>query len=96
METLHLHWTSECTTPYALKCVFQVQDIAMSVFLQKNLPHEIRMLAFVILFETRPPFGLVSAITAHLLEEKDLHVASFAYSYLRSVARSRTPENHFL
>lgn len=82
--------------PLRFKTCFQVQDITMRVFLQKDLPDEIRMLAFMILFETKPPFGLVSAITAHLMEEKDLHVASFAYSYLRSIARSRTPDNHFL
>lgn len=82
--------------PLRFKTCSQVQDITMKVFLQKDLHHEIRMLAFVILFETKPPFGLVSAITAHLMEEKDLHVASFAYSYFRSIARSRTPENHFL
>nr|AFA26671.1 vitellogenin C [Dicentrarchus labrax] len=73
-----------------------VQDITMSLFLQKNLPTEIRMLAFMILFDTKPPLALVSTVTAHLQEEKDLHVISFAYSYLRSFARSSTPENHFL
>ncbi|XP_044057060.1 vitellogenin 3, phosvitinless isoform X2 [Siniperca chuatsi] len=73
-----------------------VQDITMSLFLQKNLPTEIRMLAFMILFDTKPPMALVSTVTAHLHEEKDLHVVSFAYSYLRSVARSSTPDNHFL
>ncbi|XP_070765014.1 vitellogenin 3, phosvitinless [Enoplosus armatus] len=73
-----------------------VQDNTMSLFLQKNLPTEIRMLAFMILFDTKPPMALVSTVTAHLHEEKDLHVVSFAYSYLRSFARSTTPNNHFL
>uniref|UniRef100_UPI0037E9A8CE vitellogenin 3, phosvitinless n=1 Tax=Semicossyphus pulcher TaxID=241346 RepID=UPI0037E9A8CE len=73
-----------------------VQDITMTLFLEKDLPTEIRMLAFVILFDTKPSMALVSTVTAHLQEEKDLHVVSFAYSYLRSFARSTTPENHFL
>ncbi|XP_061636482.1 vitellogenin 3, phosvitinless [Phyllopteryx taeniolatus] len=73
-----------------------VQDITMSLYLQKDLPAELRMLAFMILFDTKPPMALVSTVTAHLLEEKDLHVVSFAYSYLRSMARSRTPDNQFL
>lgn len=30
------------------------------------------------------------------MEEKDLHVASFAYSYLQSLSKSWTPDNHFL
>lgn len=75
---------------------FQVQDITMNLFLQYSLPTEIRMLAFMMLFETKPPLALVSTLTSHLLGEKDLHVVSFAYSYLRSLARSRTPENQFL
>ncbi|KAM3620307.1 uncharacterized protein V6R79_021373 [Siganus canaliculatus] len=73
-----------------------VQDITMNLFLQKSLSTEIRMLAFMILFETKPPLALVSTVTAHLQEEKDLHVVSFAYSYLRTLSRSSTPENHFL
>ncbi|XP_042368565.1 vitellogenin 3, phosvitinless [Plectropomus leopardus] len=73
-----------------------IQDITMRLFLQKNLPSEIRMLAFMILFDTKPSMALVSTVTAHLQEEKDLHIVSFAYSYLRSFARSSTPNNHFL
>ncbi|XP_040896099.1 vitellogenin 3, phosvitinless [Toxotes jaculatrix] len=73
-----------------------VQDITMALFLQKSLPTEIRMMAFMILFDTKPSMALVSTVTAHLQQEKDLHVVSFAYSYLRSFARSSTPDNHFL
>ncbi|XP_068175413.1 vitellogenin 3, phosvitinless [Antennarius striatus] len=73
-----------------------VQEITISVFLQKNLPSEIRMLAFMILFDTKPSMGLVSTVIAHLQEEKDFQVVSFAFSYLRSFARSKTPENIFL
>ncbi|XP_065812413.1 vitellogenin 3, phosvitinless [Labrus bergylta] len=73
-----------------------VQDITMTLFLQKDLPSEIRMLAFVILFDTKPPMALVNTVTAHLQDEKDLHVASFAYSSLKSFARSSTPDNLFL
>lgn len=86
----------DLSEPLFFTICFQVQDITMSLFLQKNLPTEIRMLAFMVLFETKPPMALVSTLTAHLLDEKDLHVVSFAYSYLRSFARSRTPENQFL
>lgn len=68
----------------------------MALFLQKNLPTEIRMLAFMTLFDTKPSMALVSTVTTHLQQEKDLHVVSFAYSYLRSLAKSNTPDNHFL
>ncbi|KAG8003726.1 Vitellogenin [Nibea albiflora] len=73
-----------------------VQEITLSLFLQKNLPTELRMLALTVLFEAKPSMGLVSTVTTHLQDEKDLHVLSFAYSYMRSLARSSTPENHFL
>nr|QAA78850.1 vitellogenin C [Channa punctata] len=73
-----------------------VQDITMTLFLQRKLPSEIRMLAFMILFDTKPSMAVVSAVTAHLLEEKDIHVAGFALSYLRSFAGSRTPDNIFI
>ncbi|XP_077572922.1 vitellogenin 3, phosvitinless [Stigmatopora nigra] len=73
-----------------------VQDIAMSLYLQKDLPADLRMLAIMILFDTKPPMALVSTVTAHLQEEKDLHVVSFVYTYLRSMAKSRTPDNQYL
>ncbi|XP_072245494.1 vitellogenin 3, phosvitinless [Leuresthes tenuis] len=73
-----------------------VQDVTMSLFLQRNLPTDIRILAFKILVDTKPSMAVVSTVTTHLLEEKDLHVASFAYSYFKSLAHSRTPDNHFL
>ncbi|KAG7514855.1 vitellogenin C [Solea senegalensis] len=73
-----------------------VQDISMTLFLQKNLPAEIRMLAFMVLFDTKPSMALVSTVTSHLQQEDDLHIVSFTYSYLKSMARSSTPDNHFL
>ncbi|KAJ3598959.1 hypothetical protein NHX12_032922 [Muraenolepis orangiensis] len=72
-----------------------VQDIGMSLFLQRDIPAELRIQAFMVLFQTKPPMALVSMLTAHLMEEKDLHVASFAYSYMKSMARSSTPDNHY-
>nr|XP_019936246.1 PREDICTED: vitellogenin-like [Paralichthys olivaceus] len=73
-----------------------VRDITMALFVEKNLPVEIRMLAFMILFDTKPSMALVSTVTTHLQQEKDLHVVSFAFSYLKSFARSRTPDNQYL
>uniref|UniRef100_A0AAY4ET07 Vitellogenin domain-containing protein n=1 Tax=Denticeps clupeoides TaxID=299321 RepID=A0AAY4ET07_9TELE len=73
-----------------------VQDIALSLFVQKTLPAEVRMLACMILFKTRPPVALVSTISAVLLEETDLQFASFSYSLIKSLSNSRTPDNHHL
>uniref|UniRef100_A0A673CLL0 Vitellogenin 3, phosvitinless n=1 Tax=Sphaeramia orbicularis TaxID=375764 RepID=A0A673CLL0_9TELE len=73
-----------------------VQDISVELFFNKNLSSEIRMLAFIMLVDTKPSMALVSTVTTHLMEDTDLHVGSFAYSYLYSLAKSKTPENHFL
>ncbi|XP_010904322.2 vitellogenin 3, phosvitinless [Esox lucius] len=73
-----------------------VQDITVSLFVQRELPTEIRMLACIILFETKPPLALVSTLTSFLLNEADMHVASFTYSLIQSIAKSRTPDNHLL
>ncbi|XP_030582856.1 vitellogenin 3, phosvitinless isoform X2 [Archocentrus centrarchus] len=73
-----------------------VQDTALKVFLQKNYAPETRMLAIMVLFDTKPSMALVSTLAAHLEEEKDLHLASFAYSYLKNLATSKTPDNHDL
>lgn len=64
--------------------------------MRKTLAAEVRMLAFLILFETKPPMALVIMVASRLLEEKDVNVVSSAYSLLKSLARSTTPENHFL
>lgn len=74
----------------------QVRDITLNLFLDKTLPAEIRMLAFVILFETKPSMALVSTVTTRLMEEGNLNIISPAYSYLKSLATSTTPENHYL
>lgn len=76
--------------------VAQVRDITLKLFLDKTLSAEIRMLAFVILFETKPSIALVSTVTTRLMEEGNLNIISPAYSYLKSLAASTTPENHFL
>uniref|UniRef100_A0A673ZCL1 Vitellogenin 3, phosvitinless n=1 Tax=Salmo trutta TaxID=8032 RepID=A0A673ZCL1_SALTR len=80
----------------AVRDPHSVQDITVSLFVQRHLPTEIRMLACMILFETKPPLALVSTVTAFLLEEADMHVASFSYSLIGSIAKSSTPDNHFL
>lgn len=74
----------------------QVQDIVLNLFVKKTLPAEIRMLACMVLLDTKPSMVLISAITNVLLEENDLQVASFSYSLLKGIAKSRTPDNQHL
>ena len=74
----------------------QVQEIGQSLFLQRDVPSELRMQMLAILFQTKPSLALVSMLTSHLLEETDLQVASFAYTYMKNIARSTSPDNHYL
>ncbi|KAI7795403.1 vitellogenin C [Triplophysa rosa] len=73
-----------------------VQDIVLSLFVQRSLPAEIRMMACMVLLETKPSIAMISVISEVLLEEDDLQVASFTYSVLRGIANSRTPDNQHL
>uniref|UniRef100_A0A8B9HPE7 Vitellogenin 3, phosvitinless n=1 Tax=Astyanax mexicanus TaxID=7994 RepID=A0A8B9HPE7_ASTMX len=60
-----------------------VQAIVLTIFADRTLPAEIRMMASTILLETKPPVALISAVAELLLQEKDLQVGSFIYSQLR-------------
>ncbi|KAL1006283.1 hypothetical protein UPYG_G00070230 [Umbra pygmaea] len=69
-----------------------VQDIALQLFMDKDLHPELRMIACVVLFETKPQMGLVTTLVNALRTEKNLQLASFTYSYMKSLTRSTTPD----
>ena len=66
--------------------------MAVQIFMDRAHHPELRMLACVVLFETRPPVGLVSAIANVLRSEPNLQVASFTYSHMQSLTRSIAPD----
>ncbi|KPP59788.1 vitellogenin 1-like, partial [Scleropages formosus] len=70
----------------------RVQDIALQLFLDRDLHPELRMAACVVLFKTKPSIGLVSTIAAALQKEKSLQVASFTYSHMKALTRSTAPD----
>ncbi|XP_060933408.1 vitellogenin-1-like [Limanda limanda] len=67
-----------------------VQDLALQLYMDKALHPELRMLACVVLFETRPPVGLVTTLASIVKAEKNLQVASFTYSYMKSMTKSNS------
>ncbi|KAM9761569.1 vitellogenin 2 [Menidia menidia] len=69
-----------------------IQDMAVQLFMDKNLHPELRMVATMVLFETKLPMGLVTTIAQNLLKESNLQVASFVYSYMKALARTTTPD----
>lgn len=56
--------------------------------MDKALHPELRMLACILLFETRPAMGLVTTLANIVKQEENLQVASFTYSHMKSLTRS--------
>ncbi|XP_053491065.1 vitellogenin 3, phosvitinless [Ictalurus furcatus] len=80
----------------AIRDPHNVQDIALTIVARRTVPAEIRMLASVILLDTKPSLALISTLTGLLLKETDRQVSSFIYSQLRGIASSRIPDDHYL
>lgn len=66
--------------------------MAVQLFMDKALHPELRMVAAIVLFETKLPMGLVTALADALLKETNLQVASFVYSYMKSMTRNTAPD----
>ncbi|KAM8887734.1 vitellogenin-like [Synchiropus picturatus] len=65
-----------------------IQDLSLQLYMDKALHPELRMLACIVLFETRPPMGLVTTLANIVKNEENLQVASFTYSHMKSLTRS--------
>ncbi|XP_056303589.1 vitellogenin [Danio aesculapii] len=70
----------------------QVQNVVLQIFLNKDLHPELRMLSWIVIFETKPSMGLVITLARGLQTEKDLQVASLAYSHIKALAKSTAPD----
>nr|XP_021325376.1 vitellogenin [Danio rerio]XP_021330153.1 vitellogenin [Danio rerio] len=70
----------------------QVLNVVLQLFLNKDLHPELRMLSWIVIFETKPSMGLVITLARGLRSEKNLQVSSFAYSHMKALARSTAPD----
>ncbi|KAI7791431.1 putative vitellogenin [Triplophysa rosa] len=70
----------------------QVQEVVLPIFLNKDLHPELRMVSWIALFETKPSIGLVTILARTLQEETNLQVASLAYSHIKALAKSTSPD----
>ncbi|NXO37563.1 VIT2 protein, partial [Locustella ochotensis] len=70
----------------------KVREITLQVFMDSTLAPNVRMVACVVLFETKPALPTVSALASSLLTEPSLQVASFAYSHMKTLAVGRIPQ----
>ncbi|NWI44768.1 VIT2 protein, partial [Picathartes gymnocephalus] len=70
----------------------KVREITLQVFMDSTLAPNVRMVACVVLFETKPALPTVAALASSLLTEPSLQVASFAYSHIKALAAGRIPQ----
>ncbi|KAL2090118.1 hypothetical protein ACEWY4_014806 [Coilia grayii] len=69
-----------------------VQPVALQLFMDKALHPELRMVACVVLFETKPGVALVSTLANVLNRETSMQLVSFAYSHMKHLSRSTAPD----
>ncbi|GLD50052.1 vitellogenin-2-like protein [Lates japonicus] len=69
-----------------------VQEVAVQLFMDKALHAELRMVAAIVMFETKLPMGLVTTLADALLKESNLQVASFVYSYMKAMTKNTAPD----
>ncbi|NXF79637.1 VIT2 protein, partial [Sclerurus mexicanus] len=74
----------------------KVREITLQVFRDNTLAPNVRMVACVVLFESKPALPTVAAVASSLLTEPSLQVASFTYSHLKALAAGRIPQLHKL
>ncbi|KFU96396.1 Vitellogenin-2, partial [Chaetura pelagica] len=70
----------------------KVREISLQVFMDNTLAPNVRMVACVVLFETKPALPTVTAMASSLLTEPSLQVASFTYSHMKALAAGRIPQ----
>ncbi|NWI55681.1 VIT2 protein, partial [Calyptomena viridis] len=70
----------------------KVREITLQVFMDNTLAPNVRMVACVVLFETKPALPTVAAVANSLLTQPSLQVASFTYSHMKALAVGRIPQ----
>ncbi|NXI64184.1 VIT2 protein, partial [Anseranas semipalmata] len=70
----------------------KVREISLQIFMDNTLAPNVRMMACVVLFETKPALPIVVAMASSLLTETSLQVASFTYSHMKALAVARIPQ----
>ncbi|KFQ15099.1 Vitellogenin-1 [Leptosomus discolor] len=75
-----------------LKDPKMVQAITLEIFLNCKIHPRVRMLAAVVLLETKPGLPIVMTLAEAVLKESSMQVASFIYSHLRALGRSTAPD----
>uniref|UniRef100_U3JA11 Uncharacterized protein n=1 Tax=Anas platyrhynchos platyrhynchos TaxID=8840 RepID=U3JA11_ANAPP len=68
-----------------------VQGYLIQILADQSLLPEVRMMACAVIFETRPALPLITTIANVVMKESNLQVASFVYSHMKALSKSRLP-----
>ncbi|NXB79982.1 VIT2 protein, partial [Donacobius atricapilla] len=68
-----------------------VQGYLIQILADESLSPEVRMMACAVIFETRPALPLITTIANVAMKESSLQVASFVYSHMKALSKSRLP-----
>ncbi|NXC94878.1 VIT2 protein, partial [Certhia familiaris] len=68
-----------------------VQGYLIQILADESLSPEVRMIACAVIFETRPALPLITTIANVAMKESNLQVASFVYSHMKALSKSRLP-----
>ncbi|NXJ06859.1 VIT2 protein, partial [Odontophorus gujanensis] len=68
-----------------------VQGHLIQTLADQSLSPEVRMMACAVIFETRPALATITTIANIAMKESNLQVASFVYSHMKSLSKSRLP-----
>ncbi|NXX84089.1 VIT2 protein, partial [Urocolius indicus] len=80
----------------ARKDPIKVKQVSLQVFMDNKLAPNVRMVACIVLFETKPSLPTITALASALLTETSLQVASFAYSHMKALATGKIPQLYHL
>nr|XP_009671543.1 PREDICTED: vitellogenin-2-like [Struthio camelus australis] len=68
-----------------------VQGYLIQILADQSLPPEVRMMACAVIFETRPALPLITTVANVAMKDSNLQVASFVYSHMKALSKSRVP-----
>ncbi|NXA95386.1 VITA2 protein, partial [Melanocharis versteri] len=68
-----------------------VQGYLIQILADESVSPEVRMVACAVIFETRPALPLITTIANVAMKESNLQVASFVYSHMKALSKSRLP-----
>ncbi|XP_042319802.1 vitellogenin-1-like isoform X2 [Sceloporus undulatus] len=74
----------------------RVQGLTLQIILNYKIDAASRVLAAMVLFETKPTLPVLMILANAMLNEPSMQVENFVYTHLSAVARSTNPDLHMM